>query len=120
MPRGNRIVSLFAVMIALFAPSFSGLRPVASRLRFEVSFPERLQKTPLDGRVLLLFSNDFKNEPRHTTVGLRSPQPFFVVDVEGLKPGQPAVIDELTLGFPLDSIRDLPAGEYNVDRKSVV
>jgi hypothetical protein len=86
----------------------------AASLRFEISFPESLQKEALDGRILLLFSRDFQNEPRFTAVNWRSPQPFFGVDVEGLMPGQPAVIDEQTLGFPIDSVKDIPAGEYNV------
>lgn len=114
MPRWNRIRILLAVLGALPALSIPGVSPGAGRFSFEVSFPERLQKTPLDGRVILLFSNDFKNEPRHTAVNWRSPQPVFGVDVDNLKPGQPAVIDEQTLGFPFDSVRDLPAGEYNV------
>jgi hypothetical protein len=85
-----------------------------SRLRFEVSFPAAVQEGPLDGRVLLLISKNFEDEPRFTTVTWRDTQPFFGLDVEGMKPGQAAVIDEKTLGFPLESILDIPAGEYNV------
>ncbi|MFZ2052928.1 MAG: alpha/beta hydrolase-fold protein [Candidatus Aminicenantales bacterium] len=82
--------------------------------RFEISFPESVQREPLDGRILLLISKDFRNEPRFTTVNWRSPQPYFGIDVEGLGPGQPAVIESTTLGFPLESIDLIPAGEYNV------
>jgi S-formylglutathione hydrolase FrmB len=108
---------MFILLVLLsmgFASVNADLSSDASRFRFEISFPESLQKEPLDGRVLLLFSRDFKNEPRFRAVNWRSPQPFFGVDVEGLKPGQSAVIDERTLGFPLDSVKDIPAGEYNV------
>jgi hypothetical protein len=31
-----------------------------------------------------------------------------------LQPGQPAVIDSRVLGYPLESIADIPAGEYTV------
>ena len=41
-------------------------------------------------------------------------QPMFGVDVDGLKPGQPAVIDASTRGWPVESLRDIPAGEYFV------
>ena len=114
MWRWNRTLMLSVLFIVGFAYSNSGLAPGAARVRFEISFPESLQKEPLDGRILLLFSSDFKNEPRFTAINWRSPQPFFGVDVEGLKPGQPAVINEQTLGFPLDSLKDLPPGEYSV------
>jgi S-formylglutathione hydrolase FrmB len=114
MPRWNRILALLMLFGAILGPSFSGASFDSGRFRFEVSFPESLEKQALDGRVILLFSTDFKNEPRYTAVNWRSPQPYFGVDVEGLKPGQPAVIDEQTLGFPLDSLRDIPAGEYSV------
>jgi Putative esterase len=114
MSRWNRTLILVIVSSAIFAPSISGPSSAAGRLRFEISFPESLEKKPLDGRVILLFSNDYKNEPRLTAVNWRSPQPFFGVDVEALGPGRPAVIDEQTLGFPLDSLGEIPAGEYNV------
>ncbi|MDH4273315.1 MAG: hypothetical protein OEW18_15180, partial [Candidatus Aminicenantes bacterium] len=82
--------------------------------RFEISFPESIQQEPLDGRILLLISKDLRNEPRFTAVNWRSPQPFFGVDVEGLGPGQSAEVDDKTLGFPIESIDQIPAGEYNV------
>jgi hypothetical protein len=114
MRRWNITIILLAVISALLGSSDARISSGAGPLRFEISFPESVQKEPLDGRIMLLFSRDFKNEPRFTAVNWRSPQPFFGVDVEGLKPGAPAVIDGQTLGFPLDSIKDIPVGEYNV------
>jgi len=106
---------VFLILLAAII-LLSNARPPADTppFRFEISFPESVQQEPLDGRILLLISKDFRNEPRFTTVNWRSPQPFFGVDVEGLGPGQPAVIDGPTLGFPLESINQIPAGEYNV------
>ena len=94
----------------------SNVRPQSDipPFRFEISFPAGVQDEPLDGRILLLVSRDLRNEPRFTTVNWRSPQPFFGVDVEGLEPGRPAVIDESVLGFPVESIGQLPPGEYSV------
>ncbi len=40
--------------------------------------------------------------------------PFFGVDVAGLGAGQQAVIDDTTLGYPLATLRDIPAGDYYV------
>jgi hypothetical protein len=40
--------------------------------------------------------------------------PFFSVDVAALAPGQKAVVDSDTLGFPPRSLREIPAGDYFV------
>lgn len=40
--------------------------------------------------------------------------PIFGVDAEELSPGQAAIIDQATFGHPVDSLSQLPAGEYYV------
>ena len=83
-------------------------------LRFEVSFPESLEAEPLDGRILLLFSTEGDDEPRFHVVSRRNPQPFFGIDVEGLRPGESAIFDETVLGYPTESLSELPPGEYTI------
>ena len=39
---------------------------------------------------------------------------IFGVDVDGLKPGASATVDGSAIGFPLESINDIPAGTYAV------
>jgi hypothetical protein len=68
----------------------------------------------VDGRILLLFSSRDGGEPRFHVVNRNAPQPFFGIDVEGLMPGSPAVFDGSVLGYPVESLRDLPPGEYTV------
>jgi len=82
-----------------------------------VSFPEARSAEPLDGRVLLLISTQGdpeKDEPEprfQVRAGVRAIQ-LFGVDVEGLEPGEPAVIDVGVFGYPHDSLAELPAGDY--------
>ena len=85
----------------------------APGLRFEISFPQEMSAAPLDGHVLLLISNNDGSEPRFQ-VSFMTPesQQVFGVDVESLAPGAPAVVDETTLGYPAESLRDIPAGDY--------
>ena len=85
-------------------------------LRFEISFAREASAAPLDGRVFLLISTDNKAEPRFQISDQATTQQFFGVDVEALAPESPAVFDAQVLGYPLDSLRQIPAG----DRKSVV
>ncbi|MGH9524327.1 MAG: hypothetical protein ACRD3E_17520 [Terriglobales bacterium] len=84
-------------------------------LKFEVSFPASLSQAPLDGRVLLAISRDSSREPRFQVdeAEARSQQ-LFGVQVDGLTPGKAAVVDGSTLGYPVRSLKDLPAGDYFV------
>jgi hypothetical protein len=72
-------------------------------------------KEPLDGRLLLLLSKDDAREPRFqvSATSLSSAQ-VFGVDVNGLKPGDERTFDATVLGYPLESLRELPPGEYTV------
>ena len=84
------------------------------KLRFDIQFAKEKSAKPLDGRVLLMISTDDKAEPRfQINQGLNS-QLIFGVNVDGLKPGESAVIDHCVLGFPLESIAKIPPGKYRV------
>lgn len=93
----------------------SAVAPSTSRgqgLRAEVSFPASLRQEPADGRMLLLIARDSAGEPRFRINDSDDTQQVFGVDVEGLKPGEAAVVDARVLGYPLESLGDLPAGDY--------
>ena len=60
--------------------------------RFTISFPESASKEPPDGRLLLLISTDNSKQPRLQIGEDLSTQQVFGIDVDGLKPGQPATI----------------------------
>jgi len=82
------------------------------RLRFGVQFPAERSQAPLDGRMLLLISADGSAEPRFQISDGPDTQIVFGVDVDGLKPGEPAFFDKSVFGYPLKSLAALPAGEY--------
>jgi hypothetical protein len=86
----------------------------SSSPRFSVSFTNGGSNKALDGRVFLLLSTDPSDEPRMQIDDSPQSQLIFGVDVEGLNPGQPVVVDEHADGYPVRSLRDLPAGEYFV------
>jgi hypothetical protein len=84
----------------------------SSNIRFEISFPQSVHKEAITGRVYIILTRDNSREPRlqmHTHGA-----PFFGLDVEGLKPGEAAVIDEKMLGYPMDTLSQIPAGDYYV------
>jgi len=87
----------------------------ANKLRFEISFPASLSSKPLDGHILFGIAKDEKPEPRFQ---LREEEAesaqFFGLDVDALAPGNSAIIDSSTLGYPLVSLEAVPAGDYYV------
>ncbi|HSR68716.1 MAG TPA: alpha/beta hydrolase-fold protein [Acidobacteriota bacterium] len=82
---------------------------------FRVSFSEELESETLDGRLLVLLSQDDSAEPRFQISDGASTQIVFGMDVEGLAPGVAAQVDsETSFGYPIHSLGDLPEGEYIV------
>lgn len=83
-------------------------------MRFAVSFGPAVGTEPVDGRLLVIVSSIAEGEPRFQVTDGVTAQPVFGIDVEGLRPGQEAIVDGGVLGFPLDSIAQIPPGTYTV------
>jgi hypothetical protein len=81
---------------------------------FSVTLPDSLSKKPLDGRLLLILSNNDKAEPRFQVNGGPSTQLLFGVNVENWKPGTAKTVTATTYGYPIESLKNVPAGEYYV------
>ncbi len=79
-----------------------------------VRFPDSLSKKPLDGRLLLVFSKNFSGEPRFQVNDNPSTQQIFGVDVENWQPGTSKIITASAYGYPIESLKNIPAGDYNV------
>ena len=100
--------------IIFFSWSASLLCAGNSGLRFEVSFPANLSDKSLDGRLLLMLSNKAGAEPRFQINTGAETQLVFGIDVDNWKPGEKAVFDASVFGYPLESLSDVPGGEYRV------
>ncbi len=88
--------------------------PSAVTQSFSVSFPAARSAQPLDGRVLLLLSTDSSDEPRNQINDTPKSQMVFGVTVDGWKPGEPVVVDDKAWGYPIRSLKNVPAGDYYV------
>lgn len=86
----------------------------ASGPRFELSFPASAHAGPITGRVFVYISRHRAPEPRLQAGSWWGTAPFFGKDVSALRPGGEAVIDSSALGYPVDSLAKLPAGDYYV------
>jgi hypothetical protein len=106
--RFNLKVSIWLVASAVLA------WPSPAAQRFEISFPQNASAAPLDGHVMLVISTSEHPEPRFQISFNASSQQAFGVDVDGLVPGAPAVVDATTFGYPRESLKDIPVGDYYV------
>ena len=113
----------FRLSLVAVTVMFSGLccvamaqhtSPANRPVRFSVSFTSTVASEPLDGRVYLLLSTDPSDEPRMQIDDTPKSQIIFGVDVDGLRPGQAAIVDERADGYPVRTLKALPAGEYYV------
>jgi hypothetical protein len=109
------IVPGFALLVLVTALSGPSPNAQGGPLRFIVTVPAAQGTQPIDGRLLVMLAKDPRaGEPRFQINDGVSGQLIFGVDVDGLKPGSAATLDGSALGFPLDSINDIPAGTYSV------
>jgi hypothetical protein len=85
-----------------------------SRLQFRISFPESARREPVTGRVFVMITRDENREPRLQAGAWEQSIPFFGMDVENLAPGQAAVLDGSTWGYPVEYLEQIPPGDYYV------
>src|SRR5436305_14494892 len=108
-----RSVAVALGIATLAALPVVGQQPTPTRLRFGISFPAARSAEPLDGRIILVISNNDRREPRfENNVYDADTQLAFGIDVDSLGPGKEAYVDGGTFGYPLKSIADIPHGEY--------
>ena len=101
-------------LIALVTVSSWTCNISPATFHFEIVVPPDVAEGPLDGRILLLVSNSDEPEPRFQRLRSLETPLIFGSDVENLIPGEPTVLDVNLLGFPIESISEIPPGEYFV------
>lgn len=97
--------------LALFA-GFSSF--LMSQPLFSVTFPAGAGAAPADGRLLLLFSKNETTEPRFQVNETFTSAQVFGLNVEAWSAGEARLFRGDEFGYPVRSLRDLPAGEYVV------
>lgn len=90
------------------------LAPSLLAQSFSVTFPEKVSARSLDGRLLLVLSTDASDEPRNQIDDSPRTQIIFGMNVDQWKPGSPVTVDSGAWGYPIRSLKDVPAGDYFV------
>src|SRR6266487_1295448 len=81
---------------------------------FRIYIADSLKQPVLDGRLLLLLSNNNKSEPRFEIDDGVHTQMVFGEDVENWQSGTSQLIDVHAFGYPVERLNDVPAGDYYV------
>src|SRR5580698_6921471 len=97
--------------LPLLAPLFLCAVTSACAQRIEVTIPST---APLHGHLVLVIAKKDQPEPRMQMSENYMSAQGFGVDVEGVAPGTPIVVDAKTFGYPRKSLADLDAGDYFV------
>jgi hypothetical protein len=110
----NRTLTVGLTAIILAACGTSRPNAGGAPFQFTITVPASLRTEPLTGRVFVLISADSTPEPRLSVGGFSTGTAMFAVDVSALAPGAIATVSDTALGYPLASLRDIPAGDYTV------
>ncbi|MEN9569828.1 MAG: hypothetical protein RL172_1059 [Bacteroidota bacterium] len=81
---------------------------------FQVRIDQSLHTQALDGRLLLLISNNDKAEPRFLISDALNTQQVFGMDVNNWQPGTTQLVDMHAYGYPAERLSQLKAGYYYV------
>jgi len=106
------VLTFLSLLAAGFAAAITYAAPSPDAQKFSVSFPKERSAQPLDGRLLLILSNDPSEEPRMQISLAPRTQMIFGIDIDGMQPGQPATIDDSSFGYPVRYLHDVKPGEY--------
>jgi hypothetical protein len=90
------------------------LCPRAPAQTFQISVPAQAHTQAITGRVFVVISRNQETDLLDKIGSWQQETPFFGADVSSLAPGQPATIDANTLGYPVHSLKEIPAGDYYV------
>lgn len=100
--------SLYPPLLAGFFATVAVTASMATD--FDVSLPEDMTDSPVTGRLIVVLSKEEAPEPR-SAIGIFG-APLFGRDVEGLAPGASESVDETAVGYPMENLNKLPAGDY--------
>lgn len=99
---------LFFITFLLFVYNAGAQQPVS------ITYAAKHSNKPLDGRLLFLLSGNNRTEPRFQIADGPQTQLAFGIDVENWKAGESKMVTQVAFGYPIQSLAQVPPGEYYV------
>jgi len=100
------------LLLATLLLACNSNRDTYSNQIITVRLSDTLEIEQLDGRLLLMLSNNDEAEPRFQINGGLDTQLIFGKNVDGLKPGEEVRFSVDDLGYPIERLDQVPQGEY--------
>ncbi len=85
-----------------------------SNFAIKVSISEKVSTKNLNGRLLLMISNNDEKEPRFQINSGQETQMIFGMNVSDLSADSQVTFDQNIFGYPFESLKNIPAGTYYV------
>ena len=102
----SRIMSILLSFVVAVVPLSAG------KLKFVINYPSEQDGNILEGRVLLMLAKSDESEPRFQITYQNHTGLIYGVDALGKKPKGGVIIDGTVFGYPIESLDNIPAGEY--------
>lgn len=106
--------SAWALLASLVVAAGCGSDGAPGAPTFRVKFTGEMSADSLEGRLVLILSEDSAAEPRFQLSDGPGSQLAFGVDVEGWAPGEIATVDASAFGYPIPSLASVPPERYRV------
>ena len=81
---------------------------------FEVTIEDSLFNKSYDGRLLIMLSKDSTSEPRFQIKDGPNTQLIFGIDIEEWEAGTSMTLDASAFGYPFESLKEVPKGNYYI------
>ena len=103
--------------LVLISATGAAAQQRATGPRFEISFSKDAHAAPITGRAYVAIARLGMAGGRGGTPIQQTGEtgvPLFGVNIDALAAGKAVIVDAATFGHPVQSLRDIPAGEYMV------
>src|SRR5664279_5238654 len=110
-------LAIAGLLVFASATGIAAQQRAAAGPRFEISFSKDAHAAPITGRAYVAITRIGASGGRGGTPIQQTGEtgvPLFGVNIDALAAGEPVIIDAASFGHPVQSLRDIPAGEYLV------
>jgi len=110
----SNATSMKNLLLVIFGSLLLASCQSSSNSSISVSIASELQEDVKDGRLLLIFSTNHENEPRFGISDNVMTNQVFGMDFENYQPGESLDFDTESFGYPIESLSEIPEGEYTI------
>ena len=101
------VLYLLVLMVLIFPSCSDNFQTTETKTEFHIQYTKSVREGPVSCRVYVILDKGIHRTPRYGP-SIFSPEPFYAIDVEDWKPGETIVIDNNSLGYPVNLDRIPP------------